>query len=311
MSYEHIKVSRVLDKTTEFLKTVPTDPSDPYAYVLDGIPMLGTLHNFCVALRRNNRHLKFGAGRYKFDPMFQRRVCYEVDVYMDGHAYTMMRVGYGDYSVRTSDGSKYMVYARGIRNEKYNPDRDQYYMSVSDNVERAVKNAKKYMRPYSPNEVAELSFSTAKTKFAAQKHTLLSAVSHAKDEVVSKEQVRTELFHLLDSGYEFLSPLFKEKVAAWRDAYQQMQADAGKVMHLTFIAVRLNRDELMCDVIDVLDASKRYSVDGAVTTYKLSELPEQLSGNLAALSMVEDGHYVEGVGLRVDSALFWVNKEVM
>ena len=260
MSYTHIKVSNVIDKTTEFLKTVPIDPDNPNPYVLDGIPMLGTLHNFCVALRRNNRHLKFGAGRYKYDPMFQRRVCYEVDVYMDGHAYTMMRVGYGDYSVRTSDGSKYMVYARSIRNEKYNPDRDQYFMAVSDNVERAVKNAKKYMRPYSPNEVAELSFSTAKNKFAAQKQTVTSEVNYAKHEVVDEGQIRTELFHLLNSGYEFLSPVFKEKVAKWRDAYQQMQAEAGKVMHLTFISVRLNRDELMCDVIDVLDAAKRHSV---------------------------------------------------
>jgi hypothetical protein len=40
----------------------------------------------------------------------------------------------------------------------------------------------------------------------------------------------------------------------------------------------------------------------------MEDLPEHLSGSLAALSMVEDDHYVDGVGLRVDSATFWVQR---
>jgi hypothetical protein len=60
----------------------------------------------------------------------------------------------------------------------------------------------------------------------------------------------------------------------------------------------------------VLDANKRICLDThmAVTTYKMEDLPEGIAGNLAALSMVEDNHYVDGVGLRVDSATFWVQR---
>jgi hypothetical protein len=67
---------------------------------------------------------------------------------------------------------------------------------------------------------------------------------------------------------------------------------------------------MMCDVIEVLDANKRSRLEPhmAVTTYKMEELPDYISGSLAALSMVDDGHYVDGVGLRVDSATFWVQR---
>jgi hypothetical protein len=67
---------------------------------------------------------------------------------------------------------------------------------------------------------------------------------------------------------------------------------------------------MMCDVIEVLDANKRSRLDShmPVVTYKMEELPENIAGNLAALSMVDDNHYVDGVGLRVDSTTFWVQR---
>jgi hypothetical protein len=40
----------------------------------------------------------------------------------------------------------------------------------------------------------------------------------------------------------------------------------------------------------------------------MEDLPEGVAGNLAALSMVGDDHYVDGVGLRVDSTTFWVQR---
>ena len=114
---------------------------------------------------------------------------------------------------------------------------------------------------------------------------------------------------MLDIGYEFLAEEFREKIVKWREKYQEEQVSRGRALHAYYVNVRIHREEMVCDVIEVLDANKRSRIDDRpmpVVTYKMEELPEHIGGSLAALSMVEDDHYVDGVGLRVDSATFWV-----
>jgi hypothetical protein len=115
---------------------------------------------------------------------------------------------------------------------------------------------------------------------------------------------------MLDVGYEFLSEEFRGMIAKWRDKYREDQVSRGRALHAYYVNVRIHREEMVCDVIEVLDAQKRNRLDphAAVITYKMEELPEDIAGNLAALSMVGDDHYVDGVGFRVDSATFWVQK---
>jgi hypothetical protein len=115
---------------------------------------------------------------------------------------------------------------------------------------------------------------------------------------------------MLDVGYEFLSLEFRNKIVAWREKYDENQASRDRALHAYYVHVRIDRDEMMCDVIEALDVQKVSCIDkGAPTvTYKMNELPEHIAGNLAALSMVEDDHYVDGVGLRVNSSTFWVQR---
>jgi hypothetical protein len=122
--------------------------------------------------------------------------------------------------------------------------------------------------------------------------------------------LRNELFHMLDVGYEFLAIEFREKIAAWREKHNEDQVARGRALHVYYVAVRIHRDEMLCDVIEILDANNHSRVDknAVVTTYKMEDLPEGIAGSLAALSMVDNDHYVDGVGLRVDGSTFWVQR---
>ena len=316
MSYDHTRVDFIERKTKELLTRVANsvetvNADDPPVHKVDGIPVIREVEQFCAEIRKVNRHVKFGvANRMKYNFHGTVNRMQELYAYMDGHAYAMMKIGYGDYSTKGNGDSKFMVYARMIKNEKFRDDSDQYHMATAEGIDRAMKNVKKYMRPYSPIECAGMSFESVRSKFSSVVQGVSSELYNAKNDILGSSHLRMELFHMLDVGYEFLTEEFREKIVMWRTKYQEEQEARGRALHAYYVNVRIHREEMVCDVIEVLDANKRSRLDAhmPVTTYKMEELPEGVAGNLAALSMVEDNHYVDGVGLRVDSATFWVQR---
>lgn len=316
MSYDHTRVDVIERKTKELLARVAESVStvnadDPPMHKVDGIPVVPELLTFCAEIRKVNRHVKFGvAKRIKHSWGNGGNKMQELYAYMDGHTYAMMKIGYGDYSMKGNNDSKYMVYARMINNEKFRYDSDQYHMATAENMERAMKNVKKYMRPYSPVECASMSFDGVRNRFSAVVANVASELSSVRYDIQNSAHLRAELFHMLDVGYEFLAEEFREKIVKWREAYRADQESRARALHAYYVNVRIHREEMVCDVIEVLDANKRHNLDAhmPVVTYKMEELPEHIGGSLAALSMVEDDHYVDGVGLRVDSATFWVQR---
>ena len=316
MSYDHTRVDDIERKTKQLLtrlaeNVVTVNDGDPPMHMVDGIPVVPELVQYCAEIRKVNRHVKFGvAKRIKHSWGNGFNKMQELYVFMDGHAYATMKVGYGDYSVKGNGDSKYMVYARMIKNEKFRDDSDQYHMATAENIERAMKNVKKYMRPYSPVECADMTFHEVRNRFASVVSNVSNEMYSARNGVLESGHLRNELFHMLDVGYEFLSVEFREKIVKWRERYQEDQESKGRALHAYYVGVRIHREEMVCDVIEVLDANKRSRLDAhmPVVTYKMEELPEHIGGCLAALSMVEDNHYVDSVGLRIDSATFWVQR---
>lgn len=316
MGFTHRQVSRIEEDTKAWVaknnaQVDTVNEGDPQFCMVDGIRANHKLAKFCEEIRKVNRYVKFGvAGRASWEWQNSMHVARELYVYMEGHAYALMRVGVGDYAVRASEGVKYMVAARMIKNDKFNADRDQYHMATAETIERGLKNVKKYMRPYSPVECADLSYGSIRSNFGNIGYQTSVDVDNAKAFVTNSPHIRMELFHMLDLGYEFLSEEFRNLIAVWREKHNEDQITRGRVLHVYYAAVRIHRDEMVCDVIEVLDAHKHYTIDknATVVTYKMEDLPEHIAGSLAALSMVGDDHYVDGVGLRVDGSTFWVQR---
>lgn len=312
MGYKHETVDFIETETKDISIMVLANEGDPPPHVVDGIPVTPELAQFCAEIRKFNRYVKFGLGsRARFAYANSKRIWEELHVYMEGHTYAMAKIGYRDYSIRSNLGlSKYMVYARTINNEKFATHNDQYNMATAEAIERAIKNVKKYIRPYTPVECASLSFDSVRSKFTSVVQGASSTLRTARSDVIDSTHLRNELFHMLDVGYKFLAIELREKIVQWREKYNEDQVARGRALHVYYVNIRLHHEEMMCDVILVLDANDRYSLDAntPVVTYRMEELPEHIGGGVAALSMVDDDHYVDGVGLRVDSTTFWVQR---
>ena len=313
MSYNHTRVDHIEKKTKSILQVLldkisTVNESDPPLMRVDTIPVTPELARFCAEIRKVNRHVKFGLShriKHSMDGMFR-----ELHVYMEGHTYAMLKIGYGDYSVKRSGGDKYMVSARMIQNDKFRVTNDQYHMAMAETLDRAMRSVKKFMRPYSPVECAQMSFDEIRQRFTSVGNVVSGELNEAKYNVLNSNHIRAELFHMLDVGYEFLAEEFREQIVKWREKHIADREARNRALHVYYVNVRIHREEMLCDVIEVLDANKRSSlgIDIPVTTYKMEDLPEGVAGSLAALSMVADDHYVDGVGLRVDSTTFWVQR---
>jgi hypothetical protein len=313
MTYKHVEVSKIVKHTAEriaqFSNAINTVPPEQHpALLVDGLPCNRELAQFAATIRKTNRYLKFGVTRNTKYTWTSDRYA-ELFVYMEGDTYAMARIGYGDYTVggKADATRKFMVESRTIKNEKYKYNRPEYHMALTDTLDRAVKNVSKHMRRYSPLEAATISYDEVVNRLRSPAVIATADLYTSKRNVLDHAQLQTELFHLVDMGYSFLSTELQGMIVNWRNADKEHKEAVGRNKACYFITVRLQNDDMMCDVVRLHSyESIKLGIDPAVV-YKMEELPEELAGRVAVLSMVEDNHYVDNVGLRVNSSTFWVH----
>lgn len=312
MAYKHVAVADIVRTTTNRLAKLAeqvntVNPTDAPVQMIDGLPCSPALAQFAQAIRKTNRHVKFGiTGKAKY--LWQSERHLELFVYMEGDMYAMARIGHADYTVgKESITYKFMVESRTINNEKYRDNRDEYHMALTDTLDRAVKNVSKHMRRYSPLEVAAISYEKVRSYLRSPGIKAGSKLYEAKCAVRDHSHLQTELIILLDSGYSFLSYELRNAVMELRDAQKEDTEARDMAKPCYFIIVRLQNDDMMCDVVRLHSFEDIRQGTDSTVTYKMEDLPEELAGRIAVLSMVEDDQYVDNVGLRVNSSTFWVH----
>ena len=329
MSYSHITVARINTDTADYINRFSTrthipSPNDATedttmqiftknTRVIDGMYVSKKLGTFCDAILKVNRHVKFGVAKHtkgEFIHGTNRQALAELWVYMPEHEYAMMRVGFADYAVKGSMDAKFGVYSRLLQNNKFDPQRDQFYMVTSDDIERIMKTVKKVMRPYSPHETANVVFESYQGKVHSNVWKATSEAREAKDATIGLNDLRNELFALYDLGYEFASETLKDKVGKWKKAMTELNEAEAKKRNAYFVSVVLRGEELMCNVMTVNDVRKVHTInESSVTqTFKMDDLPEDIAEKVATLGMVDKGHYVEDVGMKVSDTTFWIDR---
>ena len=280
--------------------------------IVDGAPVHASLALLCEAVRSMHRDIKFAVHRNgKTTWVDGHPTMCEIWAYFDGDQYGCMRIGYADYSVQNGT-NKYAVYSRTIKNDKFNEDREQYHMAMAESLDRALKNVKKHMRRYQVSEVATMSLGDFQSKVSSSRWTAENEYTNAYRELTQHGSFHNEMRSLVNCGYQFNDPVFGGLVKTMLDKLDDQMAKQYEAHHGYYVQVREYLGEQVFDVITVMDVKKATGRSvGAHQTYKAEELDtvdENLASRLAALSMLDDGAFVEGLGLKVNPTSYWVLK---
>ena len=234
-------------------------------------------------------------------------------VYYDNDPYCCAWVGYGDFRVGGKGTNTYTVCSRLIANCKYNDYSSQYYMSMTTKLETAVKNAKRYISPLNVADMAKLSCKDASRAF----RDVSSEANHEMRRLGNKlfqhdsgssrySSIETELKNLITLGHEFVD---KELQAGLVDFFAQKDETKtldGRTDNGVFIYTTVRMGEQRCAILQV-DGLSNYRpnvhMQGCVQWYTPQTLPDDLMGKFSMLQLVEDKHYVDGVGYRVSDRM--------
>jgi hypothetical protein len=317
MGFNHMLVSKLLADTEKMIDRETTSQEEEerrlrITRTVDGVPNVAlNVANFCEAIRSELRGIKFAYTRRGAKSVYNGGLLTHQTLwaYYPGDEFAVGMVGCADFAVSGTTDNKYCIYSRKITNDKFAEHRDQYFMVMSDAMERAVKNAKKHLRRYAVSEVADMTVSEFQSKLSTESWKAQSEFSDAKDAVFRHPSLTTELRSMIDRGYEFNCPLLRNAVTEYLSKHAEYEARKNAPTHGWFVTVRDEFGHQVFDTIEAYDikgASRRTIGNWATKTLLPNELPEDLAHKLASLSMLNDDAYVEGLGMRVSASTYWV-----
>lgn len=233
-------------------------------------------------------------------------------VYMPHDVLPMGWVGFGDFRYSASENvDSYVVYSRFIENAKYNGG-DLMRMKMSTNRKVALRNAKKFLRSYSPveltkdlsrvpKEAAREVEQGTRTERGKLYHKLFGTGYRRELPAVANE-LRT----LIETGHTFMDKSVETDLRAYFAAVDEHEAKKQELdMHCVVASERMGKQ-----VFEVVEANKLKGWDpkisDEVTRYDDTTLPEELAGKMAVLSMCAVEQYVPDVGVRATENVFYV-----
>jgi len=289
-----------------------------------------TLEQFVQQLSKELRGVKFTRRR---DDSYW--------IYRDDNPYVMGWVGRGlnFLSTTTSDDYLFCVCARTINNWKYNDGSWQHYAKMSTRWDKAMKNAKTYLRVMSPHDMAYInedrivqSLSNVtrqeENKLGNLYKSLFNSVQESYDYIRKFKANRAKEHTVL----QFMHKIYTEKRELLEDdpdflktyedflAQEQQLGEALKKQHKVY-HIRVYEDAFKVRKFDVTfignaeggTLGTSQPIEDMSLSPKVvlddSTLPEDLLGKVSVLTMLDEGGFVDEVGYKIDSTMFYVITE--
>lgn len=235
-----------------------------------------------------------------------------VFAYLPGDHVTIGRIGYGDFKRGGRDINEYIVESDCIENYRYGSYSTQHHMAMTIHRDKAVKNAQKFLRPMSIAVTAMRLFAGANALAQDRVSKLRDAVVKAESKVFTTSLSRygpravslrlvAEMQRLVDEDHTFIDPSFRDDLVAMLTARAEYEMSSDGV-EFTFVGVK---DTPLGRQIEVVDLD-RYGVGGDVRIFTEADVPTDLAGKVAVLSMLQPREYVDGVGCRRTNRTFYV-----
>lgn len=316
MGIQHILVSSLRAPTERDLHNDPACADWPFK--LDGIPVRREVYDLGMELRRSYHGFRFHATRgdnktkqVQADVSGTWVKFYtDVTVYIDGSDYVVGVIGFGsDYGIKSSDKLTYMIQSRKINNDKFADHRDQYFMSFVSDHKKAVRLALSKLVPYSPKEMANITIRDFKDHIETVRNTVRSGLHGLIGPLTDRNILMREMRNLIAQNTMFVTEEFQRAAAGFIKAEAEWEEVRNKPVHGYYVYVRMVGDEQWVDIIEATDAQQYNSVEHCpVTSTPVSDVPEDIQGKVAVLSMADRGQYMQGVGMRVSDKAFWLER---
>ena len=299
MSYSILKVSDINKKIDVAQQKVAKD------YLASNLD----IQDFMKGIRRAFRGVLFTP-----DAGDKRRVY----VHMPNDPYVMGYIGYGDFlTTAKAMQNSYVISSRHIMNYKYADYNDQHYMAMSINLDTAVRNAKKYLRPLTTKDMAldQWTESDMRRKSKDTKSAMEVKRNNALSDLLAKsnrtlnidynpmlEYMRT----LVTVGHEFTDKELESSLLNYFALEKDVNALSGNDVDVDYVRVYEKYGKQVFDVVPLIREDSYRSTLGNLITYDKDKVPKDVMGKVSVLSMVENGHWVDDVGYRVDATMFYV-----
>ena len=241
-------------------------------------------------------------------------------MHMPNDPYVMGWIGYGDFQTEVrAEQSSYIVSSQHIRNMKYADYNDQYYMAMSINLHTAVRNAKKYCRPLTTKVMALDKEEDMRRKASDTESHAQRKMFTAQSDLLAKNNRQTHIEHnpmleymrtLVKVGHEFTDKQLESDLLNYFKLEEEHEVIKTKGVKVSYVRIYEKYGKQCVDVATIIKDPKVYgnTVD-TVVTYDKADAPEDIVGKVAVLSMVENNHWVDDVGYRVDATMFYVTAQ--
>jgi hypothetical protein len=297
-------IERGIDTNTGRIQTGPS-----------GILMDRHLAVLCRKLRTAVPKIQFAINgrddRTLHDSRLHHSLCEyrEVWAYLPGQTYALMRLGYKQHYTNSQNSStQYGVYARHLTNGKFSDACEEYHMSISENVDRALAVAKKQMRPYTVQEVLDLSAPDYENALRKAHRERISQVADVSEGLRNNIYLMQELRHLISTDYEFKYPTLKEDILMAFKVRDEADAANAIARHAWSVVITMHGDRPSYSVTEIFNVGTTSSRRSTTTTYGPDDFPEELAGKVSVLMMASNFEHIDGVGMKVAPSIFFVDR---
>ena len=292
-------------KVSEIFKDITLEDQQKYR---DNLAFNLDLQGFMKELRKAFRGVVF-------TPQGDMRKVY---MHMPNDPYVMGYIGYGDFQTTAKAmQSSYVVSSRHIMNYKYADYNDQYYMAMSINLSTAVRNAKKYLRPLTTKDMAldewteaDMRRKSKNTKSAmdVKRNNTLSDLlaKNNREKKIEYNPMLEYMRTLVKVGHEFTDKELESDLLSYFKLEEDANAISSDGVDVDYVRVYEKYGKQVFDVVPLIRKEYGRSDLGNIITYDKDKVPEDVMGKVSVLSMVENKHWVDDVGYRVDATMFYV-----
>ena len=193
-------------------------------------------------------------------------------------------------------------------------------MAMSVNLDTAVRNAKKYLRPlttkdmaldeWTENDMRRKSKNTKSGMDVKRNNTLSDLLAKSNREKKIEYNPMLEYMRtLVKVGHEFTDKELESDLLSYFKLEEDANAISSNGVEVDYVRIYEKYGKQVFDVVPLIREKYGRSDLGNLTTYDKDKVPEDVMGKVSVLSMVENGHWVDDVGYRVDATMFYVTAQ--